>query len=104
MSERPIEQIKMGSGISVDIWKNQAKDGSDYYTASVSRSYMGDDKQWHQTSSFSRDQLPKLALAANRAFEKIVDLQSGQSAEKSEDKESFVEKEKARRGSKAAAK
>ena len=98
MSDKPIDQVNVGSGITADIWKNTSGEGKEYFTVSVSRSYMGDDKEWHQTNTFSRDHLPKLAIAANKAFEKIVDLQYSRSHDKEEETTTFAEREQARRG------
>lgn len=102
MTDKPIDQINVGSGIKAEIWKNTGERG-DYFTVSVHRSYKGDDDEWHRTNSYQRDQLPKLALACNLAFERIIGLQYDRSEEQ-EQEESFAEREKARRGKSEASK
>ena len=65
----PVENIRFG-GVTASIWANPTKDGRTFYTVTFERAYKDGDK-WANTKTFRMHDLPKLALVANKAFEKI---------------------------------
>lgn len=101
MSEKPIEQINVGSGIKAEAWANQSDDGKEYFTVKMSRAYRDNEGEWHETNTYSRDHLPKLAVASNMMFQRLLERQYTQEQSQSAD-EGFAGKETARRAKKRA--
>lgn len=73
MTGKPVAVFRAG-GIRAAIWENQIKkDGQDVTTHSVaiSRSYkIGE--TWKEASSYSVNDLPRVALVAQKAFEHLA--------------------------------
>ena len=65
---KPVATKKLGLVVA-SIWKNEGKDGKTFHSVTVERLYKPKDSdQWKSTSSFDRDDLPKLAQALNDAY------------------------------------
>jgi hypothetical protein len=68
----PEKKFRAGA-ISATVWKNETKSktGEDiaYYTVSIERSYKDKNDQWQTTQSFRVNDLPRLALVVNKAYE-----------------------------------
>ena len=62
--------------INVCVWKNDSvsKDGSksEFRTISIQRRYADKSGEWKSTNSFRINDLPRAALALNKAFEYLV--------------------------------
>jgi hypothetical protein len=54
--------------IRMAVFPNQREDGGVWYIATISRRYRDGD-EWKNATSYSRDELPNVALAANKAHE-----------------------------------
>lgn len=70
-NKKPIHKIKCGA-ITATIWENDAeKDGKKFKSNSVEivKNYMKDENKWDKTSYFNINELPKAALAAQKAYE-----------------------------------
>lgn len=71
---QPEKKFRAG-GVTATVWKNTGKDKSgkenEYKTVSVERSYL-DGEDWKKTNSMRQNDLPKLALVSNLAYEYIV--------------------------------
>jgi len=68
---------KFSTGVvSAVIWKNQGKNSegeeTEFRTISIERRYQDKDDNWKSTSSLRINDLPKVALVANKAFEYLV--------------------------------
>lgn len=61
----PIHTIRMGL-VKASIWLNEGSDGQKFHNVTFVRSYNKDD-QWHDTTSFGRDDLPLLVKVADAA-------------------------------------
>lgn len=69
-TNRPIKTIKAGN-VRAAIWANQGNDESrTFHTVTVTRSFKDGD-EWRESTSFGRDDLPKLELVTRKAFEFI---------------------------------
>lgn len=72
---QPEKRIKVGP-ISATIWKNSqsAKGGKefDFYSVTLDRNYTDDSGSWKATNSYRLTDLPKAALALNKAFEYLA--------------------------------
>ncbi len=73
----PEKRIKAGA-VSATVWKNQAKttnsefgDGS-YYTVAIDRRYKDKDGKWQSTTSFRLNDLPRVSLVMQKAYEYLV--------------------------------
>ena len=59
--------------VSATVWENQRKDGGTYPSVKLSRSYRDKQTQdWKDTSSFSVNDLPVVAILARKAFEALA--------------------------------
>lgn len=93
-NKTPMPEKKFVSGgISATVWKNTAeKDGKEfeYHTVSVERNYRDEKEEWHKTSSMRVNDLPKIALVSQKAYEYLT-LNDVDVNAKKEDKENKEE-------------
>jgi len=72
---KPEKKIRAGA-IAATIWQNHGqnkdKEPVTYRTISLERSYKDKSGEWKSTNSFRINDLPKVALVANKAFEYLV--------------------------------
>jgi hypothetical protein len=76
----PEQRFKAGA-ITATVWKNDViKDGDNasFNSITIERSYKDKDGNWQTTHSFRTNDLPRLALVAQKAFDYVVS--SSQSA------------------------
>lgn len=71
-SNRPVQEIRHRN-IRAAIWRNPTEKGA-MYTVTVSRSYRDDAGQWHDSNSFSFDDLMNLAKCLYDAHSAIAGL------------------------------
>lgn len=72
-----VPELKLSSGgISVTVWRNerQGKQGqpTEFSTISLQRSYKDNEGNWKNTSQLRVNDLPKAALALNKAYEYLI--------------------------------
>src|SRR4051812_27435452 len=72
-ASKPVKTIHV-AGISASIFANKSKDGElTFHKATFQRVYKsGND--WEYTSSFGRNDLPKLKLAVQRVWEEMLNM------------------------------
>ena len=63
-NNRPVHEIRMGA-VKASIWKNEAKNGGSFYSASFHTLYRDQEGSWRRSSSFGREDLLLLAKVAN---------------------------------------
>lgn len=66
-SNKPLHEVRLGS-IKAAIWRDQTHDNKPRFNVSVSRSYKDGDK-WKNSEYFGREDLPKVALVMQKAYE-----------------------------------
>ena len=66
----PVKKIKIG-GIEVAVWENTSKEGNKFFTTTMERNYK-DGEDWKKTNSLRVNDLPKVILALQKAFEFTV--------------------------------
>ncbi len=75
LKNRPEKTFSTGA-IQVAIWRNEgtSKDGAktDFRTVNIQRRYADKNGEWKSTSTLRVNDLPKAALALNKAFEFLV--------------------------------
>jgi hypothetical protein len=66
--QKPIHEIRLGT-VKAAIWRDQTGE-STFHNVTFSRLYKDGDT-WGSSESFGRDDLPKLVLVAQKAYEWI---------------------------------
>ena len=64
--QKPVYEIRLGR-IRASIWANHSESREVWFNVSVSRLYRDGD-QWKDSQTFSRDDLPIVAKAADMAY------------------------------------
>lgn len=71
---RPVKTLRLGR-IKAAIWENES-DERKFYNVTFARTYLDDEKQFHDSDSFGRDDLPLVAKLADLAhtfiFERLA--------------------------------
>jgi hypothetical protein len=70
-ANKPVAKVG-GRGVTASVWKQLTKEGKEFYTVTVQRSYTDADKQWKNTNSFRLQDIPVLTAALNDIYEKYV--------------------------------
>jgi hypothetical protein len=80
---KPVAKFKAGQ-VSSALWENEITVNGRKVTmlkASVQRRYKDKDGQWKSSSSFSRNEIPMAIYCLQKAFDKIIEAQIGESSE-----------------------
>ena len=77
----PVKTFRLGR-IKAAVWENETANKT-FFNVTFARTYMDDDKQYHDADSFGRDDLPLVAKVADQAhtfiFEQLAKLKAEQS-------------------------
>ena len=80
-TKHPVKTFRLGR-IKSAVWENEV-DNKKFYNVTFARTYVDEAKNFHDTDSFGRDDLPLVAKLADMAhtfiFERLVELKSEQS-------------------------
>ena len=76
---KPVHEIRIGR-IRAAIWENDTKNGA-RHNVTFSRLYRDDEGNWHDTTSFGRDDLPLLCKVSDRVHTWIFDQAQRTAAE-----------------------
>jgi len=80
--QTPIAKFRAGQ-VSAALWENEIQTGGRTATilkATIQRRYRDTDGNWKSSTSFSRNEIPLAVHCLQKAFEKIIELQSEASA------------------------
>lgn len=69
-NQPPVGRIRDGN-ISAAIWKQEGKEGSEFYSITFDRTYTDDEGNPKSSSSFNRNDLLRVARLANKAYDAI---------------------------------
>ncbi|MGC4074913.1 MAG: hypothetical protein QM760_20925 [Nibricoccus sp.] len=73
-AKKPVKTFRLGR-IKAAVWENET-DETKFYNVTFARTYLDDAKQYHDTDSFGRDDLPLVAKLADQAhtfiFERLA--------------------------------
>lgn len=83
-SKAPVEVFRAGCA-KVAIWENESKDGTVFHNTTVAKVYMDASKKWQETNQFNVRDLPKLILAAQKAYEFVMLSQQNEDKEAAEE-------------------
>jgi hypothetical protein len=78
----PVKTLRLGR-IKAAVWENEA-DQKKFYNVTFARTYMDDAKNYHDTESFGRDDLPLVAKLADQAHTFIFERLAGAKSEQAE--------------------
>ncbi len=78
----PVKTLRLGR-IKAAVWENEA-DQKKFYNVTFARTYLDDARNYHDTDSFGRDDLPLVAKLADQAHTFIFERLAEQKAEQSE--------------------
>ena len=68
----PYATLRDGA-LKATIWPNTNSEGRIRYSVNFTRSYTDADGKWHDSASFGRNELLRLARLANRAYDTIAE-------------------------------
>ena len=77
----PVKTLRLGR-IKAAVWENES-DQKKFYNVTFARTYMDDAKAYHDTASFGRDDLPRVAKLADLAHTFIFGLLAEQRTQQS---------------------
>ena len=80
---KPVAKFKAGQ-LSSALWENELSVNGRNVTvlkATVQRRFKDKDGQWKSSGSFSRNELPLAIYCLQKAFEKIIEVQVGESGD-----------------------
>jgi len=83
-STKPIKDFRAGN-IQASVWRNEVdKNGQTVvrHSVRIQKQYRNDDGDYQETNYFFRDDLPKLILVSQKAFE-FISLNESKEAEES---------------------
>jgi hypothetical protein len=79
-SNPPVKSFRLGR-IKAAVWENEGE--QKFYSVTFARTYVDEAKDYHDTDSFGRDDLPLVAKLADQArtfiFERLAELKNKQS-------------------------
>ncbi len=87
---RPVHEIRLGR-IKAAIWENETQNGT-MHNVTICRLYR-DGKQWRDSTSFGRDDLPLLAKVADRVHSWIFEQSQGQNGSQNQEPNGSAEEE-----------
>jgi hypothetical protein len=74
----PVKTLRLG-GIKATVWENEA-DQKKFFNVTFARTYMDDARNFHDTDSFGRDDLPLVAKLADQVhtfiFDRLAELKT----------------------------
>lgn len=70
VNKKPVKTYQAGK-IKAAIWESKDEEGRLHYSVTFTKSYK-QDGQWKESNSFFPDELPRLVLVSNQAFQFIV--------------------------------
>ena len=80
-SKLPVKTFRLGR-IKAAVWENES-DKAKFFNVTFARTYMDEARNFHDTDSYGRDDLPLIAKLADQAhtfiFERLAELKSEQS-------------------------
>ena len=82
-AQKPVKEFRVG-GIQASVWKNEvSKDGKTLiqYSVKVEKRFHKKDGEYQNTDYYFNDDLPKLILVAQKAYEYISLTERGKESE-----------------------
>lgn len=71
-TKKPIDTVRLPGGMKATTWLNTSEKGKTFTTTTITRTFKGKDG-FKDSTSFSHDELLKVAKIATQAFDNITD-------------------------------
>jgi hypothetical protein len=81
--QKPVAKFRAGQ-VSTALWENEISVNGRKVTvlkATVQRRYKDKDGKWKSSTSFSRNEIPLAIYCLKKAFEKIIEVQIGDTSD-----------------------
>lgn len=75
--KKPIDTVRLPGGMKATTWLNTSEKGKPFTTTTITRTYKGKDG-FKDSTSFSHDELLKVAKIAEQAYERITDIKASE--------------------------
>ena len=72
--QKPIKEFRIGQ-IQVAVWRNESQENGQTivkHSVRIQKRFRDEDSEYKDTNNYFPDELPKLSLAVNRAYEFIA--------------------------------
>ena len=69
-NNQPFDTIRVGR-IKATIWENENQQGGIFHSVTLARNFRDDNNQWQETNTFSVDDMPRVRMASDKAYESI---------------------------------
>lgn len=76
-NKKPIDTIRLPGGIKATTWLNTSANGNTFTTTTITRTFKTEDG-FKDSSSFSHDELLKVARVAQQAFDRIAEIKQAE--------------------------
>ena len=67
---KPFDTIRVGR-IKATIWENDNEKDGVFHSVTLARNYRDENGQWQETNTFSVDDMPRIRMATDKAFDVI---------------------------------
>jgi hypothetical protein len=64
---KPVYKVA-AHGVTVSVWKQKSKEGQEFFTAQLQRSYQDDQKVWKNTETLRMSDIPVAAVLLTEAY------------------------------------
>ncbi|ELP34531.1 hypothetical protein [Rhodopirellula baltica] len=82
-TRKPIDTVRIPGGIKATTWLNTSENGKTFTTTSITRTYKTKEG-FKNSTSFSQDELLKVAKIAERAYDRITDIKASENGKSEE--------------------
>lgn len=76
---QPVKKFQFGQ-IQASVWKNQGKEGSEFFSVSLDKRYKDAQGIWKSSSSLKPTDLPKAVLVLQKAYEFVAFNENAEAA------------------------
>lgn len=76
-TKKPIDTVRIPGGIKATTWLNTSEKGTTFTTTSITRTFKTQDG-FKDSTSFSHDELLKVAKVAHQAHDRITDRKNAE--------------------------
>ena len=81
--KKPIDTVRLPGGIKATTWLNTSEKGYSFTTTTITRTFKSKDG-FKDSTSFTHDELLKVAKAAEQAYDRITDSKANENSSSEE--------------------
>lgn len=71
-NNQPFDTIRVGR-IKATVWENENQQGGIFHSVTLARNFRDENNQWQETNTFSVDDMPRVRMASDKAFDSIYE-------------------------------